>query len=392
MTGLASHTLRSGFLACVAFAAWSAPAAAQNFDFTCSINSDGLLVDAMGLPVDATVPCFPAELEGLIGTMGPNGLPLTSDGGSTGSTGVVSNGSGTTDDGTPNSVGGDGVTPSGVVVGDGSTVGGGDSADDGTGSSDPSVPSDPGDAEATPPVPDPTPIPAPVIFAGALNGGSDAVSVLRLANFGEAAGTAHVTAVDPASGEVLAWADFDLDLYSATQASIPATFGSIAPTGKPMPAVIDLQISADFPGTVQHLIGNPADGLLTNASSCGARVSTLDDRIAYIPPDAGDVRSWVRIVNSGDVEAYADVIVRHAATGEPITIWISDPVSPGGSITVPAAAVRAQVAADAGLDPVTDIAAIMIDPATFPENMRLELVATNGLTGAVADQTTVCAF
>ena len=109
--------------------------------------------------------------------------------------------------------------------------------------------------------------------------------------------------------------------YSSVQIHAANAIGEFSATGTPLPAILDVYVWASFPGTVQHLTANATDGLLTNASACGWHV-TAPDRLAYAPADTATVRSWVRIVNIGDAEAVADVILRDAATSEPAAIWI----------------------------------------------------------------------
>ncbi len=381
MSSHAHTVLRLCLFTCAA-AFFSSPAAAQEFDFTCSI-VDGILVDADGNPADATKPCYPAELEGIIGNVGPNGLAVTpgagtGTGGTSSADGTGSTGDATTPVDTPPDENGlcySSYTTSGLPAGDPVPCEGDTGTD----------PVDPGD--------EPEPL-GSVIIAGVLNGGDTAYSVLRLASLEDGGGLAQIAVVDPADGEVLGiWNNFELDRYGSVQIDVAAALSEAfnSPAGSTagtftLPSVIDLHISSGFNGSVQHLIGNTTDGLLINASACGAN-ATASDRIPYIPADTVTVQSWVRIVTIGSEDAAADVLIRDAVTGVPAAIWISEPVPAGGSLMVDAATIREQAAIDAGL---SSLGEIMIDPATFPDVLRLELVATSNITGAVTDQTISC--
>ncbi|MCB2106835.1 MAG: hypothetical protein KDE14_03995 [Rhodobacteraceae bacterium] len=365
---------------------------------TCMATSPGALgvrLDAAGVPDPLALPCYPDTGEDFI----PSGDPT----GATGSSGPVVGAvvdpevePGTGEGEAGSSCVQTTLTSAGVRVDaagspvseedacpdeedqpiDGGSNNPGD-VDDGSGSSEPGEPDD--DESQS------------VVFAGVLNSDRDMISVLRLANFSDNAGAVHFTIVDPETGDTVAlWTSPEIEPYTAMQVVVADAVGKYAPTGTTLPEIIDIRARADFSGTIQHLIGNISDGLLINASTCGTDGVARQDRIAFMPDDTATVRSWMRIVNNAETEAYADVSVRDAATGIPAAIWISPTVPPGSSITVPADTIRSQAAIDAGLDPDNGLGAVIIEPATFPENMRLELVAISLLTGAVADQTVSC--
>jgi hypothetical protein len=217
-------------------------------------------------------------------------------------------------------------------------------------------------------------------------GGATAVSVIRLANFGNAAGKATITFIDPATGQTLAtWASQDFPAHSSTQQRLDAV--SAAATLEPaasLPAVVNLAVSATFPGTVQLLIGS--SGTLTDASVCGVATTAPRERIAFVPVDTSQTRSWIRLVNSGSDAQVAHLVVRNAATGASLGTWTSASVPGRGATTVALAALLTEASVADGPT------GFMIDSDQLPKGLRLELSAVDATSGGIADQTVSCAL
>jgi hypothetical protein len=221
-----------------------------------------------------------------------------------------------------------------------------------------------------------------------LNGGATAFSVVRLANFGNTAGTTRIAIINPANGQTLAnWSSAEVPSHGALQSSLAAIVAAatLEPAVTTVPAVVDLRISATFRGTAQHLIGNGNDGTLSDSSACGRDAIAPRERIGFVPTDTTTSQSWLRIVNTNMVPDTVAAVIRNAASGASVATWTSASVAGGGSLTVPVATIRTEAIVDPAL------AAIVIDTDHLAEGLRLELVVTTS-TGAAADQTITCGF
>jgi hypothetical protein len=219
-----------------------------------------------------------------------------------------------------------------------------------------------------------------------MNGSGNAFSVLRFANSGATAGSARVAIINPADGQVLGhWLSAEIPAHGAIQTTLANVIGgtTLAPSLTSTPAVVNLQISASFRGTVQHLIRDN-NGALVNASACGPSVTAPRERLGFVPADSGTTQSWVRIVNGGNTASPATLVVRNAASGTQLGTWLSPSVPASGSATIALATLLGTV----GVDPT--VAGVMIDSDHLAQGLRLELTAASAQSGAVIDQTIVC--
>ena len=234
-------------------------------------------------------------------------------------------------------------------------------------------------------------IPSPPARVGAIYASTQASSqsFLRFHNTGTSASTATVTLKNYTSGQTLAtWTSPSIPAGSQQQYFI-GTIESGASQSFTKPAYYAISIDTPFTGYFQHVLWRPADGTLTNLSTCHAGVTANPARLSAVHSSllASNYPSSVAVHNTGTTATTVRLAIHDATTGVKLGKYTTVSIPPNGQVIVPVTALEA----GAGVTP-TSVQYHYVVRAESVFTGFLQHLVDNKQASVITDMTTVCAL
>jgi len=214
-------------------------------------------------------------------------------------------------------------------------------------------------------------------------------SFLRFYNSGTTAGTVTVTMRDFTSGSVLgAWTSPSIAAGAAPQFPID-TVESAIPAGTAKPAYYAITIRPGISGFFQHVLFRPADGTLTNLSTCEASSTANSRALTNVHTTILDngYPSSIAIVNTGANDSQAVLGIYDARDGTRLGTYNSVSISDDAQAVVTVAAIQAQAGIVPNGQQFHYVIRIENDFTGF-----LQHLVNNQQAGVITDMTTACTF
>lgn len=166
---------------------------------------------------------------------------------------------------------------------------------------------------------------------------ASAQSFMRFHNKGTTAGTVTAVLNNAATGQPLGtWTSPSIPAGAEQQFSI-ATLETALPSGTPVPAYFTVLVQPSMTGTLQHVLYRPADGTLTNLSTC-ALGSGADPRVVAAVHSsrlgAGGFASTVVVANTGDASGRASLGLYDARNGNKLGTYETASIAAGGKAVI----------------------------------------------------------
>lgn len=212
-------------------------------------------------------------------------------------------------------------------------------------------------------------------------------SFLRFYNSDDTSGNATVTLQNATSGEVLAqWASPIIPGGSEMQFRI-TTPEDEADRAFTKPDFYTIKVDPTFNGAFQHVLWKPADGTLTNLSTCAGNVNAnITTAIAFHSSllDTGYPSTLV-IRNSGFSSSVAELTITDARDGTELGVYTTAAIPADGQLLLSAADIEAEI----GVTPTSGMFHYNIS-VTNGFSGYLQQLVTNQTAGVVTDMTAVC--
>lgn len=211
-------------------------------------------------------------------------------------------------------------------------------------------------------------------------------SFLRFTN--TAAGTVAVTLRDEASGQTLGqWTSPSIPAGSEQQYGIATLENEAGVSVKPGYYAITVQ--ANITGTFQHVLYRPADGTLTNLSTCSAGITADPALLSAVHSSllAVGYASAVVITNTGGAAAAPRLGIYDARDGSKVGVATFASIAPGAQLNLSVQAIEAA----AVLTPTGGLLHYVIRLENGYTGY-LQHLLTNVKSGVVTDMTTACAL
>jgi hypothetical protein len=233
-----------------------------------------------------------------------------------------------------------------------------------------------------------TPLPAARIGSVYSTANASLQSFLRFFNTGLALAPAVVVLRDPATGQTLGqWSTPQIPPGGELQFPISAIETGTGQTFA-KPATYSVEVRSGFSGYLQHVLYRPADGTLTNLSTCESGTTADRLRLAAVHSSrlASGFPSALVINNTGSTALAAVIGIHDARDGSRLGSTVTPAVAAGGQIVMPMSAIEAAT----GVAPLADQThwVIRVENA-FPG--FLQHLVTNVQAGVVTDMTAACA-
>lgn len=177
-------------------------------------------------------------------------------------------------------------------------------------------------------------------------------SFLRFYNTSTTAGAVTVALRDAPTGSLMAnWTSPPIPAGASLQVSmqtIETNAVAVAGAIQTLVAVsnYNLDISATFPGYLQHVLWSRNFGVLANLTSCGTGLVSDTTALPNVHSSAlGTFVSRIRMVNTGVFPAHATLSFADSTTGTVIATWTSPEIASGAVIEAPVPQIEAVVPA-----------------------------------------------
>ncbi|MDX2145390.1 MAG: DUF4185 domain-containing protein [Rhodospirillaceae bacterium] len=217
-------------------------------------------------------------------------------------------------------------------------------------------------------------------------------SFLRFHNTGTVGGTVTVRLRDTTTGQLIAtWTSPAFQAGSQQQYFIGTIESGASPpiAAKPAYYAISLEPSAGLTGYFQHVLYRPADGTLTNLSTCDVGTTSGTTQVSGVHTSllASGYPSSIAINNTGTAAASASLGVFNANNGSRLGTYTSASIPAGGQLIVPVTAI--QTAINFTPNSVQYHLVVKIEGAFTG---FLQHLVNNVQAGVTTDMTTVCAL
>lgn len=179
-----------------------------------------------------------------------------------------------------------------------------------------------------------------------------AQSILRFTNTGSTAGVATVTLRDSADGRSLGqWTSPSIAAGAERQFAISAVESGAGTFIKPN--FYSISVDATLSGYFQHVLYRPADGTLTNLSTCGGGVTTDPEKLGGVHSSllSADFPSSIIINNTGPLPQSPALGVYDARDGTKLGAATVAAIAPGGRAVLTVN----QIEAAAGITPTAGL-------------------------------------
>jgi len=212
-------------------------------------------------------------------------------------------------------------------------------------------------------------------------------SFLRLYNTGQSGGTVTATMRDYVSGQSLGqWTSPNIPPGAELQYPI-STVESDLTLGAGKPSYYTMSLTSGFGGYFQHVLFRPADGTLTNLSTCAAGVTADPDKLSGVHSTlftAFPSSVVARNISSASLPLF--LVLADARTGSILGQYTSPTlVPPYGQLVIPVSAIEAGI----GLVPTAGMFHYVIS-RVGPFSGFLQHLVANNQVGVVTDMTTAC--
>lgn len=215
---------------------------------------------------------------------------------------------------------------------------------------------------------------------------STSQSFLRFFNTGTSAGTATVNFNDGTTGQPLGqWTSPSIPASSEQQYTISTIENALGTFTRP--SFYTVAINANFAGQFQHVLWRPADGTLTNLSTCAAGVTADRTQISGVHSSllGSGYPSTVAVNNTGATATTVTLGVYDARNGSKLGTYVTTPVQPGGQVLVTMAAIEAAI----NVQPSTGMFHYVVKAESAFTGF-LQHLLNNAQVGVVTDMTTTC--
>ncbi|MDX2143437.1 MAG: hypothetical protein SFV19_08785 [Rhodospirillaceae bacterium] len=167
-------------------------------------------------------------------------------------------------------------------------------------------------------------------------------SFLRFYNSGASAGTVSVDLIDNGTGTTLTtWTSPSIAVGASLQAFIGTIEGSLPNSSKP--STYGVRVSPQMTGFVQHALWRPADGTLTNLSTCDINVTASATALVNVHSSllAQNYPSSVVVHNTGSGIASAALGIFDARNGTKLGTYNTAGIAAGGHAVVAVTTIEA---------------------------------------------------
>ena len=214
-------------------------------------------------------------------------------------------------------------------------------------------------------------------------------SFLRIYNTGSSAGTVTVTLRDYMSGQRLGqWTSQNVAAGAELQYPISTVESGLDP-GVAKPSYYSIAIQTNLTGYFQHVLYRPADGTLTNLSTCASGITTDPMSVSGVHSSmlAGNFPSSIVINNTGAAPITPAFGIFDARDGTRLGTYTADTIAPGGQAVVTVGTVEAAL----GFTPTAGMFHYVVK-ADAAFTGFLQHLVNNVRAGVTTDMTTVCAL
>jgi len=229
-----------------------------------------------------------------------------------------------------------------------------------------------------------TPVVTGTIFSSAQ---PSSQSFLRFYNTGATEGTVKVTLRDSSNGQSLVqWTSPTIPAGSEQQYPISTIESSAAQTFT-KPAYYSMSVQSGISGSFQHVLYRPADGTLTNLSTCAAGTAAEPTKLSAVHSTLLDFGypSSVAVNNTGSTAAAVTLGIYNANTGAKLGTYTTSAIPANGQVILGIKTIETAL----GITPTS----VMYHYAIKAEGAFtgfLQHLVTNKQAGVVTDMTTTC--
>ena len=214
-------------------------------------------------------------------------------------------------------------------------------------------------------------------------------SYLRFYNAGLVAGTVTVALRDSATGQTLGrWTSPSIPAGSQQQYFIGTIESGAGIGASARPSYYAITVDSGMTGSYQHVLYRPAEGTLTNLSTCAA--GTTADSVRLLAVHSGLIAalgfpSTIAVTNTGGNSASATLGVYDARNGARLGTYLTPAIPVGGQILLTMTAIEAAI----NLTPSNGMLQYVVrTEGTFPG--FLQHLVDNQKVGVITDMTTTC--
>ncbi len=213
-----------------------------------------------------------------------------------------------------------------------------------------------------------------------------AQSFLRFYNGGSSAGSVHVTLADSEDTRLGEWTSSSIQPGAAIQVPITELESSIG-QGTQKPEYYAATVQTEFEGWLQHVLWSPADGTLTNLSTCevGVVSNALTLNSVHTSTLEDGYPSTVVINNVSNSDTAVTLGLYDATTGSSLGSYSAGVVPARGQAVVPVLTMEA----GAGVNP-NGAYHYVINSETASFEGFLQHVVNNIEAGVITDMSTAC--
>jgi hypothetical protein len=213
-------------------------------------------------------------------------------------------------------------------------------------------------------------------------------SFLRFYNTGTTAGTVNVALSNSSTGASLgSWTSPTIPAGSSAQYQIN-TVESAIPGSVTKPQYYATTLQTQISGFFQHVLYRPADGTLTNLSTCEAGVTSSASQLINVHSSVLDGSGFPSsvVVSNPSTSSFAAMLgIFDARNGNRLGTYTTASVAPGARLIIPVAAIQTAI----GYTPPSDVFHYVIR-AEGAFNGFLQHLVTNSGAGVITDMTTMC--
>ena len=232
--------------------------------------------------------------------------------------------------------------------------------------------------------------PEPLIQLGLVSSGlqTESGSFLRVHNTGTEAGTATITLLTEQGDTWGQWTSPSVAPDAELQFAVTNIESDVA-SASSKPAYYSVGIRTSFQGYTQHVLYRPADGTLTNLSTCSAGVTADRAVLSGVHSSliAAGFPSTIVINNTGSVATTVSLGIYDAATGNKRGTYVSPSISANGQAVVAVTTMEA----DIGMMPTANMYHYVVKAESQFDGFLQHLV-NNIQVGVITDMTTACAI
>lgn len=225
------------------------------------------------------------------------------------------------------------------------------------------------------------------VFSSAQSGSQ---SFLRFDNTGAAAGTVTLILRNAATGQSFGqWTSPDIPPNSEQQYGIARIESDLGISGAARPAYYTVALQAGISGYLQHVLYRPADGTLTNLSTCDSGVTSAPTRLmaVHTPLLEAGFPSTVVVNNIGGSASAVTLGIYNADTGVRLGTYTTASIAPGAQLLLS----MTSLATAAGV-PASQTLYHFVVKAETAFTGYLQHLVTNKSAGVITDMTTSCAL